>query len=150
MSPWRRFRRLDDRDRRLLAEAAALVWMAWIGLRLLPFLTIRALLDRYAIRFIAPRDAIPPPAERAAWAVNAAADRSPVMMTCLVRAVAADAMLRRHGYASELHIGVRRAGHQSRAALESHAWVECNNRIVIGALDDLADYAIMAPQRQSS
>src|SRR4029079_10626244 len=85
-----------------------------------------------------------PVVDRTTWAVSAVADRSPVSMTCLVRALAADAILRRHGFASQLRIGVRHHDGASSRPLDSHAWVECDDRIVIGQLDDLGDYTVLS------
>src|SRR5690349_7185173 len=48
--------------------------------------------------------------------------------TCLSEALAAQAVLARHGHASELRIGVRKAGEK----FEAHAWLECAGRILIG------------------
>lgn len=137
---WHRFRMLGGHDRGLAIEAAVLLPVVWIGLRLLSFLGLRAVLDRYANRFRTAANAAT--IDRAAWAVNAVADRSPVSMTCLVRALAADTMLRRHGFAPQLRIGVRRGVSKP---LDSHAWVECDGRIVIGQLEDVDAYGVMAP-----
>jgi hypothetical protein len=61
----------------------------------------------------------------------------------LVQTPAADAMLGRMGYASELCIGVRIS-----KPLDSHAWVEYEGGIVIGRLENLAEYAVLsAPAR---
>jgi hypothetical protein len=52
---------------------------------------------------------------------------------CLSQSLTLQRLLRGHGFASELRIGVRRAG----AALEAHAWVELDGR----PLNDRADVA---------
>jgi hypothetical protein len=64
-------------------------------------------------------------------------------MTCLVQALAADGMLRRRGFASTLHIGVR-LHRPGSTPLQAHAWVKCEGQIVVGALDDLGEYAVLA------
>src|SRR5688572_3074600 len=89
ISSWRRFRMLGRQDRGLVIEAAVLLPSAWIGLRLLPFVKLRSVLDAYANRSRTPGGTT---IDRTTWAVNAAADRSPISMTCLVRALAADTM----------------------------------------------------------
>ena len=141
----RSFRTLVRDDRALVVEGALLLSFVWIGLRLLSFVRLRTLLDRYAVCFRSGSRAIRPVLDRTTWAVSAVADRSPVSMTCLVRALAADAILRRHGFASQLQIGVRCHDGVSLRPLDSHAWVECDDRIVIGQLDDLGDYTVMSP-----
>ena len=141
----RSFRTLVRSDRALVVEGALLLSFVWIGLRLLSFVRLRSLLDRYAVRFRTASAAARPEPERTTWAVSAVADRSPVSMTCLVRALAADAILRRHGFASQVRIGVRRHDGEWLRPIDSHAWVECDDRIVIGQLDDLGDYSVLSP-----
>jgi hypothetical protein len=55
----------------------------------------------------------------------------PFCSNCLVRAVAAKRLLSFYGYAAELRIGVskREAG---KSAIEAHAWVEKDGKILIG------------------
>ena len=141
----RSFRALVRQDRALVLEGALVLCVAWIALRLLSFVQLRSLLDCYAARFRIASRATGPVLDRTTWAVSAVADRSPVSMTCLVRALAADAILRRRGFASQLRIGVRCHDGVSLRPLDSHAWVECDDRIVIGQLDGLGDYTVMSP-----
>jgi hypothetical protein len=49
--------------------------------------------------------------------------------TCLARALVVEALLRRHGYAVQMRIGVRRPESHSFAA---HAWLEYEGKIVVG------------------
>ena len=140
---WSRFQALDPGERLLVREAAVVLILVWAGLGLLNFSTLRRLLDRYASARMSPRGARPAP-DRIGWAVMAVARRSPVPMTCLRQALAADAMLQRHGFASKLCLGVRRHRSISSASLQSHAWVESEGAIVVGELDELADYAVLA------
>ena len=54
-------------------------------------------------------------------------------------------MLRRRGLTSELRLGVRRP---REGKFQAHAWVECEGDIVVGDLDELAEYApLAAPSR---
>ncbi len=145
ISARRSFRTLVRNDRALVLEGALLLSFVWIGLRLLSFVQLRSLLDCYAVRFRTASVAARPVLDRTTWAVSAVADRSPVSMTCLVRALAADAILRRLGFASQVRIGVKRRDAAWSRPLDSHAWVECDDRIVIGQLDDLGDYTAMSP-----
>jgi len=50
--------------------------------------------------------------------------------TCLVQAIAMQALLAHNGYSSQLHIGVAKA---NRGQLQAHAWVEYDGRVVLGA-----------------
>ena len=83
---------------------------------------------------------------RIAWAVSAVARRLPSRTTCLVEALAAEAMLRRRGFAPTLRIGVREPGSDA-TLLEAHAWVECAGSVVIGGRANLADYAVFSEPR---
>lgn len=141
--PWSRFRVLSPGDRLLVLEAAIVLVLVWAGLWVLRFTILRRLLDRYAGRADASVDRARPALDRVGWAVIAVARRLPVPMTCLVQALAADAMLRRRGFASQVRIGVRLHRNSARP-LEAHAWVECDGGIVVGEVDDLADYAVLA------
>ncbi len=98
-----------------------------IGVSLLPFRTVRRLAvlaarrPAHARRAVAPRD-------RTVWAVRSVAQRVPGA-TCLVQALAAHALLSRHGHSARLCLGVRRGEGQ---AFEAHAWVEDDEHILIG------------------
>ena len=66
--------------------------------------------------------------------------------TCLVQALAADAILRRRGLACELRIGVR-ARDDSTVPIEAHAWVECDGAVAIGAIENLSAFKVLTSQR---
>jgi hypothetical protein len=66
---------------------------------------------------------------RIAFAVQAAAANVPWRATCLPQALAAQALLKRHGYFPTIHLGVERVGDD---ALDSHAWLTCDGAVVIG------------------
>ena len=66
--------------------------------------------------------------EDVGWAVDAVGRRIP-SARCLVRAVAAEAMLSRGGWSPEIHIGARR---NASGALAAHAWVEVGSVVVLG------------------
>jgi Transglutaminase-like superfamily len=126
---YRRFVSLDRARRALIVEAAAATAAAWVGLRVFRFLTLRRLLERAALRLAARTPASRDGAiDAVRWAITAVAARlGPA--TCLVQALAADAMLRRRGIAAEVRFGVRaRDGH--RVPIEGHAWVECDGQTI--------------------
>ena len=140
---YRKFTSLDRLDRRLVLEAAAVMAFVWTGLRLLRFPTLRRLLDRYAATS-SPLHAGTSPSRtigKVRWAITAVAVRIP-SATCLVQALAADAILRRRGLAPELHIGVR-ARATSGIPIEAHAWVECDGSVAIGSIGDLSDFTLL-------
>ena len=139
----RRFLRLPPRDRRLLAEAAALVVLARLGLWLLPFRSVRGLLARVPARATDARDDNTITG-RIAWAVPVVSACVPAA-TCLTQALAAQALLARRGCPAELRIGVARG---ANGMLEAHAWVERDDRVVIGDRADLSRYSILQILRE--
>ena len=144
MRSWRRFWTLPPSDRRLTVRVAALLVATRVGLWLLPFSTVRHLLDRVARRSDTRADRTNLPA-RVGWVVAAVARRLPAT-TCLAQALAADALLRRHGFSPHLRIGVREPDRADGRPLDSHAWVECGGTVVVGALDSLVSYAVLSHQ----
>jgi hypothetical protein len=131
---WRR------EDVALASEALVLLIAARLAVWLLPFSRAHRLLRAWS----RPRRADPPTAERLGWAVAAAARRLPSpFRACLPQALAAEALLRRHGAPAELVIGVRQTGGAS--AVQAHAWVLSGERVVVGWLDDLPSYVPLLP-----
>lgn len=114
-------------------------------MRALPFPTVRGYLDRLARKPEAHKDKVSTlfdtvAAGRIVWAVSAMGRRVPGT-TCLVEALAAHCMLRRHGHRPALKIGVRRG---AVVALDAHAWVECGGAVVIGRSAALTEYAVLS------
>lgn len=140
---WMALRTLTPGERHLLAEAAMLTAVVWLGLRTLSFASLRQVLEACCRRTAGhPSD----PLSGIAWAVQAASRRIPGGRTCLVEALVADVMLRRRGYQPVLHLGVRKQ-HDRTPPLTGHAWVVCNNRVVVGTVADLAGYTAMSSTR---
>jgi Transglutaminase-like superfamily len=154
IAAWRRYQALEPADRRLLREAGALLVLTRVGLAILPYATLRRALDRYAAQPLSPAvgaaasrssDAI---LRKVSWAVGVFSRRTPGPTTCLAQALTAHALLGRRGCPSQLRIGVRERGPAAPGPLRAHAWVESGGVVVVGALDDLAEYAVLsAPER---
>ena len=66
------------------------------------------------------------------WAVKAVSRYVPVA-TCLTQALALQWLLARSGHTSRIHLGARKDVEGKFAA---HAWVECEDRVVIGGSRD--------------
>jgi Transglutaminase-like superfamily len=113
--------------RTYLREAVIVLILARIAVRFFPFSWIISWANkspRHISRFAI--NEIP----RIAWAVESAATRPWMTALCLPQALAAHAMLRRRGLASQLCLGVTR----ENGSLTAHAWVEIgHNKIVGGA-----------------
>jgi hypothetical protein len=146
MTRWHRFRSLSAADRVLILEAAVLLALVTVGLRVARLQDFRAVLARFGQRARQPDSDVVihkwSSAQRVAWAVNAVANLWPDVMSCLVRAVATEAMLGRRGISSNLRLGVRHDG-EPLNPFTAHAWVECQGLVVMGAVDDLGDYHVL-------
>lgn len=122
-----RFVALPAGDRRLIVAAAGFVAAVRVGLWLLPFRWVQG-----AIRSLGTSPRAPGgrglPTERIGWAVAVAGGRVPGS-TCLVRALAAQALFARHGYPTELRLGVARGPGR---AFEAHAWLERDGQVLVG------------------
>jgi hypothetical protein len=144
----RRFQALPPHRRRLVCEAAVLLASILVGLRILPFLRLRRLVDRCAALGSATNGTVSDTVLRRAavnsveWAIGAVAAR--MRASCLARALAAAAMLRRRGVRCDLRLGVRPA---TSAAIEAHAWVECDDGLVVGLAADQAEYKVLEAAR---
>ena len=113
--------------RTYLREAAIALILARVAVCFVPFSWIVSWANkppRHISRFATHE--IP----RIAWAVESVATRPWMNALCLPQALAAHAMLRRRGLASQLCLGVAR----ENGLLTAHAWVEVgHNKIVGGA-----------------
>ena len=120
-----RFLALSRAERAILVQA--LLWLPVTSASL----RLRGLPRRAPASLSRPRPSVSP--ARVAKLVGIASRYGLVRGNCLSRSLTLQRLLRRNGVASELRIGVRRAG----AALEAHAWVELDGR----PLNDSADVA---------
>lgn len=127
MSLLRKLLHLSPRDRWVLLQAGCVTLAVRLGLWLLPFAVVRRSVYWLACRTSRPRTA-PIPIETLTWAVTVVSRRIP-RATCLTQALVLQALLQRQGYASALHLGVRRS---LEGGFQAHAWVERAERIVIG------------------
>lgn len=108
---------LSGRELRSLVRAWSYLLAADAALRFLPLPRVERLL---AFLSGGRRRRAALPADRLAALVTAAARHHLIPMTCLPRALALQALLRRNGIQAELRIGVRREA----GGLQAHAWVE--------------------------
>ena len=136
MSPlidsWRRWRSLGPEDRGLRRRAFLLLAAARAGA---PVVGLPAL--RRRLRTLAgsgPRGAVDAAAVGAA--IGSAARRLPGTR-CLPRALAAEALLLRHGLPAALHLGVARG---EGGDLDAHAWTVSGREFVAGG-GDLSRFA---------
>ncbi len=113
--------------RTLLLSAFVRVVLSRIALSLLPFRAIHRFLapeHKTAERRARSSDSI----ERITWAITVSARRIPGA-SCLTQAIAAHSLLRRHGHAAHLRIGVVKS---DSGALRAHAWIDVEGKTVLG------------------
>jgi hypothetical protein len=125
-----RFKQLRWRERSLLAQALVALVLSGVLLRLLPFELLTSWLRLRRAETPQEEDAS---AEQLGaeigWAVEAAANRSPLDIKCLTRALAATLIGRRYRLATTLYLGVTRA---EGGELKAHAWTRCGSRVITG------------------
>jgi hypothetical protein len=137
MRKLRRFLSLPSQDRAALVRALGSLVFWRLGLWLLPVRVLRerarasARNLRTSSRSAGLRAGSLLSVERVTWAVKTAAPYVPAA-TCLTQALAAQSLLSRGGHRSELHIGVAKGPGSEFGA---HAWVQCEDRVVIGGAD---------------
>ena len=129
MSRLRSLIRLRPSERRAVLTALVSVAGARLLLWVLPYRSVRALLESTI-----PRAPAPPAGERAQLADGIARDvartaRAVPGATCLVQALAAEWLIRRTGASAVVRFGVAR----EEQRIGAHAWVESGGRVVLGA-----------------
>jgi hypothetical protein len=129
LSRLRKILHLPATERWILIEAALVLESTRLGLKLLPFRTLRRLVDLLSKpadeSLVADQSYI----DRIVWAVELAGRHVPG--TCLSRALAAQVLLTRRGHPALLHVGVGK----ERERFLAHAWLESGGRVVIGGHD---------------
>ena len=140
---------LTASERSTLLAALVLLPLTALAVRLLGFRRWQAALGRGAIRPLSPQYSgdqggetmrLAARARRSAWLVDVAARRGPWPANCLQRSMTLWYLLRRHGVASELCIGARKAGER----FDAHAWVEWGGEVLNDAADVALTYAPFA------
>jgi len=123
MRSLKRFLRLPTLERWLVLQAILATSIVRLTLALMSFRTV----ERLAVS-IGWHSNRPLSVQRITWALGAAARLVP-RSTCLVQAIAAQALLTRYGYRPVVTIGVTKDAYDRFAA---HAWVTCEDEVVIG------------------
>ena len=123
MQSLKRFLHLSKQERSLVFQAVLAMSVVRLSLAWLPLRTIQ----RLAVSSPwSSSEALS--AHRIVWAVRSAARYVP-RSTCLVQALAAQALLIRHGYRPRLTIGVTK---NECERFRAHAWITCADEVLIG------------------
>ena len=125
-----RFSELDGADKRLLLRAVAWLAVARLMIVAVPFNRLAA---RLSADIPTEKDGQNPEFfQRIGRAVSTAAGNVPWRSDCFPQTIAARMLLKRHGYASTIHLGVERVGDSD---LAGHAWLTCGGTVVTGGVD---------------
>jgi len=131
-----KFLTLTPSDRVLLINALLLLGAIRLGLKLLPFQTLRRLLARIAQSIKTLQEAEKASVDKVAWAVMVASHYIPGAR-CLAQALATQVLLERRGYPTQLRIGFTR---DKGGQMSAHAWIESEGRVAIGGAGNMACY----------
>jgi Transglutaminase-like superfamily len=133
--PLRTLLSLPPSERALVLRTLPLVGAIRVALWILPVRQVwRLIRAAERLPFSVPANL---PVSRLEWAVRAASRRVP-MASCLTQSLALQFLLVRTGRSSEVHIGVRKT---PAAGLQSHAWVECEGRMLLTAPHEVFEYS---------
>jgi len=135
MKRLRKFAQLSKPERHLLIEAFMLIGTIKLTLMMLPFKTVRRLLNKAISAAQEAQPADPSFIRMAVWSVDVASSYVPRTKTCLPRALTVQMLLGRRGYPVQLHLGVAR---DEMGGLKGHAWVEYQGQAIIGGEQELA------------
>jgi len=135
MHPLVKFLRLATADKVLLSLSFLTVTAVRIGLSLISFRVLSRYLERKVVSTSVDIDE----ARRIVWAVETSSRVVPGA-TCLVRAFAAQNLLARAGYQSQIRVGVA----DSSGKFTAHAWLTCDGRVVMGgSAQELRRYTVL-------
>ena len=125
------------RQRRVLLYAYLSLNGIRLALWLFPFKVVRQQLTTLSVKW-GTRSPQPPISVGAiVWAITATSSFAPRGAKCLVKALTAQLLLSRYGHPHQVHIGVAMDATQT---LEAHAWVEYEDRVIMGDLNDLSRF----------
>lgn len=121
-------------ERKFQFEAALLIVFVKFSLRFFPFRVTRKVLASIPVyKYSSPTNR--PSLDTLIQSIESGSKRFPGHTTCLVEAMSAQALLKRHGYSSSLQIGLSRPDEH---LLHAHAWVEFQGEVLVGDTGDLS------------
>ena len=120
------------KERKILLMTSILITAVRLGLWLLPFQKLLALLDKFSQPSCARRVSV----RKILWSVNVVS-RYMSDVRCLARALTTQVLMKRYGHTSKFQIGVAKTG---TGELEAHAWVEFKGIVVIGNIPNISRF----------
>jgi hypothetical protein len=127
---------LSGSDKLLLVHCLSVVAATRLGLTIFSYSTVKRWIPQETGEATASAETL----SRIGWAVRNSARLVP-KASCLTQALAAQFLLARSGYPSQLRIGVAT---DPAGRLLAHAWLVSNGRVVVGGSSrELARYALL-------
>lgn len=141
MNSLRRFAGLSPVRRRLLLETAVLLAVCRLVLAVGSVRTTGRVLDPMASG-LSRLHSTPASLADLTWALETVDTLLPGTGTCLRVALVGDRLLGARGFDATLRIGVAT---DERGAFEAHAWLERDDRVLVGDLTDLSRFRPLPP-----
>ncbi|WP_414575295.1 lasso peptide biosynthesis B2 protein [Anabaena sp. CCY 9402-a] len=135
-----KFFKLDYQKKQLLISTFIVLTLVRLGLWLLSFKTLHQLLLRLSNTKPKCQRKYHISIDKIIWAVEVSSHYMPGVK-CLARALTCQVFMSRHGYTSNLCIGVAKG---QEGELKAHAWLENQGQVVIGKVADLSHFSQMA------
>ncbi|MEH2154982.1 lasso peptide biosynthesis B2 protein [Nostoc sp.] len=135
-----KFVKLADREKQLLTNTFLLLILVRLGLWLLSFKTLQQLLSSISNAKPKYQEKHHISIDKIIWAVEVSSHYMPGVK-CLARALTCQVFMSRHGYTSNLCIGVAKG---EEGELKAHAWLENQGQVVIGNVTNLSNFSQLA------
>lgn len=119
------FFKLNGQNKIILIKAFFLLWIIRIMLWIFPFSFIQRIVSRFSSVSDDKNHEVQ--LEKLTWAISVTAPYT-LRATCLTRALAAQILLARYHYSSNIKIGVSK----NEEEFEAHAWLEADDEIILG------------------
>lgn len=119
------FFKLSNLEKIILIKALMLLWIVRIMLYILPFQTLQNIIMKFTLTEENKIHSVH--VGKLIWAVEVMSTYTP-HATCLTRALAAQILLARYNYSSNIKIGVSK----NKGEFEAHAWLEADDKIILG------------------
>ncbi|MBD2513107.1 lasso peptide biosynthesis B2 protein [Nostoc muscorum FACHB-395] len=135
-----KFIKLNSQKKQLLINTFIVLTLVRLGLWLLSFKTLYQLLLRLSNAKPKYQEKHHISIETIIWAVEVSSHYM-LGVKCLARALTCQVFMSRHGYTSNLCIGVAKG---QEGELKAHAWLENQGQVVIGDVADLPNFSQLA------
>ncbi|QLE49069.1 lasso peptide biosynthesis B2 protein [Nostoc sp. C057] len=135
-----KFIKLNSQKKQLLINTFIVLTLVRLGLWLLSFKTLHQLLLRLSNAKLKYQEKHHISIETIIWAVEVSSHYM-LGVKCLARALTCQVFMSRHGYTSNLCIGVAKG---QEGELKAHAWLENQGQVVIGDVADLPNFSQLA------